>query len=210
MVKVSVIIPVFNAEDFLKESLDSIVNQTIDDIEVICVDDESDDSSLDILKDYSDKYGNFQIFHQEHKRAGAARNYGLENASGKYIFFMDADDILDTNALLEFYEISEEKNLDFLIFQATNYDEGTGEYFDTDYYLMNELYDFVGDKIFSFEDLGEHIFDFSVTPWCKFYNSEFVKSSGASFPEGLLFEDNIFFWDLLFNAQRMYFYNKKL
>ena len=209
MVKVSVVIPVYNAEDYLRESLDCIVNQTIDNIEVICVDDGSADSSWDILNEYKNKYENFQIYHQENQGGGAARNYAMRKANGKYIYFMDADDILDTNALKEFYEISEDKNLDFLIFQATNYDEDTGEYFDTDYYLMNDLYDFVGDKIFSFDDLGDHIFDFSVTPWCKFYNREFVLSTNAHFAEGLIFHDNIFFWDIIFDAERMYFYRKK-
>ena len=210
MVNVSVIIPVYNAEDYLRQSLDCIVNQTMDDIEVICVDDGSVDSSWDILKDYESRFDNFQIFHQENQGGGAARNHALTKAVGKYIYFMDADDILDVDALRQFYEISEEKELDFLIFQATNYDEDTGEHFDTDYYLMNELYEFVGDKVFSFDDLGDHIFDFSVTPWCKFYNREFVIKTGSQFAEGLIFHDNIFFWGIIFDAERMFFYPKKL
>ena len=210
MVKVSVIIPVFNAEDYLKQSLDSIVNQTIDDIEIICIDDGSDDSSIDILNEYSDTYSNIQIFQQEHKRAGAARNYGLSKAKGKYVFFMDADDVLELDALNEFYEISEERNLDFLIFQITNYDEASGEYFDTDYYLMEDLYQFVEDKTFSFDDLDDHIFDIPVTLCNKFYNREFIDKCGARFPEETLFEDNIFFWKLIFDAERMYLYHKKM
>ncbi len=210
MTKVSVIIPVFNAEDYLSQSLDSIVNQTLDDIEVICVDDGSDDSSLDILNDYSNRYSCIQIYHQDHKRAGAARNHGLEKANGKYVFFMDADDILETDALKEFYEISEDKNLDFLIFQITNYDEATGEYFDTEYYLMEDLYEFVGDRTFSFDDLGEHLFDVPVTLCNKFYNREFIERCGAHFPEGTLFEDNIFLYEYIFDAERAYFYKKKL
>lgn len=210
MIKVSVIIPVYNAEKYLEESLNSIFNQTIDDIEIICVDDGSTDNSWKMLNDFAATHDNMKIFHQENNGGGAARNYALNYVEGKYIYFMDADDILKSNALKEFYEISEEKNLDFLIFKAINYDEDTDSYYDTDMYLMEDLYEFVGDKVFSFDDLGDYIFNINVTPWCKFYNSEFVFSTGSKFAEGLIFHDNIFYWGIIFDAKRIYFYNKIL
>lgn len=210
MFKVSVIIPVYNAEKYLEESLDSIFNQTLDDIEIICVDDGSTDNSWEMLKDFAANHENMKIFHQENGGGGAARNYALNHVEGKYIYFMDADDMLNENALKEFYEIAEEKNLDFLIFKAIDYDEDTDTYFTTDMYLMEELYEFVGDRVFSFDDLGDYIFKINVTPWCKFYNSEFVFSTGSKFAEGLIFHDNIFYWGIIFDAKRMYFYNKTL
>ena len=210
MFKVSVIIPVYNAEKYLEEALNSIFNQTLDDIEIICVDDGSTDHSWKMLNDFAATHDNMKIFHQVNKGGGAARNYALNYVEGKYIYFMDADDILDLNALKEFYEISEEKNLDFLIFKAINYDEDTNSYYDTDMYLMEDLYEFVGDEVFSFDDLGEYIFNINVTPWCKFYNSEFVFSTGSKFAEGLIFHDNVFYWGIIFDAKRIYFYNKIL
>ena len=208
--KVSVVIPVFNAEDYLEESLNSIFNQTLDSIEVICVDDGSEDNSLEILNKLAKTHKNMKVFHQENKGGGAARNYALGHVSGKYTYFMDADDELDLNALKEFYEISEEKNLDFLLFQAINYDEDTDTYYDTDFYLMEEIYKIVGENIFSFDDLGDEIFRVNVTPWCKFYNTEFILSTGSEFAEGLIFHDNIFHWGIVFHAKRIYFYKKKL
>lgn len=210
MPKVSVIMPVYNGEDYLKESIDCILEQSLKDLELICVDDGSVDSSLEILNEFATKDDRIQVYHQENNGGGAARNLALTKATGKYLYCMDADDRLELNALKELYDIAEEKNLDFIIFQSINYAEDTGEYYHNTTYDMNEFADFVGDKVFSCDDLGDWIFKINVTPWCKFYNLDFVKKSGAQFAEGLIFHDNIFFWEILFNAKRMYFYRKCL
>jgi hypothetical protein len=112
--------------------------------------------------------------------------------------------------LKELYGVITEKDVDFVIFQALNYDDRLDKYYHDRFYDMNELADFVGDSIFNYKDLGDYIFQMSVTPWCKIYNLEFVKRSGAQFAEGLIFHDNIFFWDILFEAKRIYFYRKFL
>lgn len=210
MVKVSVIIPVYNAEEYLKESVDAILNQSLEDLEVLCVDDGSTDGSLDILKEISKSDNRVKYIHQENCGGGAARNRAIPHAKGEYIYFMDADDMIDSNALMECYEIASEKRLDFLIFKAKNYAEDTGKYFETSEYSMDDVSAFMGERILSHEDLGDFIFKISVTPWCKFYNAEFVKNSGAQFAEGLIFHDNIFFYDMLFYAKRIYFYDKFL
>lgn len=209
MPKVSVVIPVYNASDYLKESLDCILNQTLNDIEVICVDDGSEDNSLDILNDIAQKDKRVNVFSQTNQGGGAARNNALKHASGEYLYFMDADDKVDLNAFEELYEISQRNNLDFAIFKAINYAEDTGECFETAYYNMDRIRDFAGDKVFGFDDLGDLIFNISVTPWCKFYNRQFVMKSGARFLEGSIFHDNQFFWEVLFNAERMYFVDKQ-
>ena len=210
MVKVSVIIPVYNAEKYLNESINGILNQTLDDLEVLCVDDGSADNSLEILREFERKDNRVKVFHQENKGGGAARNLAIPHATGEYIYFMDADDEIKQNALKECYDIAEEKNVDFLIFQAINYAEDTKEYYESSDYSMEELADAVGEKVFSHEDIGELIFKMSVTPWCKFYNKDFVINSGAKFAEGLIFHDNIFFWDILLQAKRICFYRKIL
>ena len=210
MVKVSVIMPVYNGEDYLVESIDCILNQTLEDLELICVDDGSVDNSLEILNDIAEKDNRVQVYHQENRGGGAARNVAITHATGEYLYCMDADDMVELTALEELYQIAEEKQVDFIIFQAMNYDDELDKYYHNEYYDMNELADFVGDKIFNYEDLGEYIFKISVTPWCKFYNLDFVKRSGAQFAEGLIFHDNIFFWDILFTAERIYFYRKFL
>lgn len=210
MVEISVIIPVYNAEKYLSESINSILNQTFTDIEVICVDDGSQDNSLNMLYEFEKKDNRIQVFHQENNGGGAARNFALPKAKGKYIYFMDADDIIELDAFEQFYNLAEEKNVDFIICRAINYNSDTDEYYKEEYFYMDTLYDFVGDEVFDWRDIGELVFKISVTPWGKFFNREFVIKSGARFAEGLIFHDNIFFWEMLFNSNRIYFYDKEL
>lgn len=107
MFKISVVMPVYNASNYLERSLNSIINQTIDDIEIICVNDGSTDNSLNILKNFSKKYENMKIFTQENSGSGIARNRGIKEANGKYIAFLDADDIfLDDDALKQMYDLA--------------------------------------------------------------------------------------------------------
>lgn len=211
MPKVSVIMPVYNGEDYLKESVDCVLNQTLSDLELICVDDGSVDSSLEMLNEFAGEDSRIQVYHQENRGGGAARNFAITKATGEYLYCMDADDSIEPTALQELYDIAEDKNLDFILFPAINYAEDTGEYYHIEPYDMSELHEFVGDKVFGCDDLpGEMIFKVNPTPWCKFYNLDFVKKSGARFAEGLIFHDNPFSWEVLFNAKRIYFYNKFL
>ena len=90
--KVSIIMPVYNVEAYLRECLDSILVQTLSDIEIICVDDGSTDSSRDILYAYAEKDHRVTVLCQQNQTAGAARNYGMSVAKGEYLIFLDADD----------------------------------------------------------------------------------------------------------------------
>jgi len=110
-IKISVIIPVYNKEKYLGECLDSIFNQTLKDIEVICVNDGSTDNSLEILKEYEKKDGGIKIFKQLNSGAGIARNMGLMISQGKYISFIDADDsFIENNALELMFNSGEATN----------------------------------------------------------------------------------------------------
>ena len=141
MVEVSIIMPVYNCEEFLSESIESILNQTFEDFEFICVDDGSTDSSWEILQDYAEKDSRMQVFHQENQGGGTARNRALEKTNGRYLLFIDSDDVLYQNALKETYELIKEKNVDFLLFKAINYDESTDTYYEQDYFTMNGIYE---------------------------------------------------------------------
>ena len=100
MVKISIIIPVYNASKYLKETIMSVVNQSFKDFEIICIDDGSLDNSLEILNELSDNYNYVKILKQFNQGAGKARNYGLDEAKGDYVAFLDADDIyVDEHAL---------------------------------------------------------------------------------------------------------------
>ena len=119
-IKVSVIVPIYNTEKYVVECLESIVNQTLKEIEIICIDDGSTDNSIEIVKCYS----NIKIIHQKHSGLSIARNTGMQNANGEYIYFCDSDDVLEANALEELYNYSKKNNLDMLCFDGnTFYDQ---------------------------------------------------------------------------------------
>ena len=99
-IKVSVIIPVYNSEKYIGTCLDSIINQTLQEIEIICVNDGSTDRTSEILQFYREKDSRIKIIEQENAGAGAARNYGLRNSSGEYLSFLDADDFFENDMML--------------------------------------------------------------------------------------------------------------
>ena len=100
--KVSIIIPVFNSESLLTDCLMSVKNQTLSDIEIICIDDGSTDNSFKILKDFSNGDERFKIFHQENSGAGFTRNVALEKVTGDFVLFLDSDDWIE-KILIWFY-----------------------------------------------------------------------------------------------------------
>ena len=212
MVKVSVVIPVYNVEKYLEDCLYSIVNQTLDDIEIICINDGSTDNSLNILEKYANEDNRIIVISQENGGHAVATNAGMNIAKGEYLYLMDSDDMIKSNALEDTYNIAKCKNVDFLIFKAINYKEETKEYYETEFYSMSKLKEAVGDNVFCYDDIdeGDLIFSLSVTPWSKLYNRDFIVRIGAKFPEGLIFEDNVFFWQVLFNAKRVYFHDEFL
>lgn len=210
MVKVSVVIPVYNVEDYLSECLDSVVNQTLTDIEIICINDGSTDKSLKILNEYAKNDSRITVIDQDNGGHAVATNRGMKLAKGEYLYLMDSDDIVDVHALEETVKIADERNVDFVIFQAINYYMDTDEYKEQENYNMNELADFVGDSIFNWKDIRNYIFSISVTPGSKIYRRDFIEKSDCEFPEGLVFDDNVFFWEVLFSAERITFYRKHL
>lgn len=112
MTKVSVIIPVYNAEKYLEQCISSIANQTMQDIEILVINDGSTDNSLNILDELSQKYkGKLKIFEKENGGAGSARNLAIENATGEFIKFVDADDYLKADILEKMYNIAKEHNV---------------------------------------------------------------------------------------------------
>lgn len=112
MVKISIIIPVYNCEKYIEQCLCSVLEQTLNDIEIICVDDGSTDSSAKIIQKMALKNNAITLFQQENKGPGSARNLALKKAKGKYVAFLDADDFyFDKNALKIMFELCENKNV---------------------------------------------------------------------------------------------------
>lgn len=208
MVEISVIIPIYNQEKYLSDCLDNIINQSFRDIEIICINDGSTDNSLEILEDYALKEERIRIITQENQGLAATRNRGIEIANGKYVYFIDSDDYLESTALEKLHDLSEKLDPDFIMFKLNNFDEGSGEPIIDDYYTMPHLKERVGDNLFNYDDVSDFALKLAVNVPGNFYNREFIND--LRFPEGLLFEDNVFFTNALFKATKIYFYDEFL
>ena len=127
-VKISVVLPVYNVANYLRKCLDSLVNQTFEDFEVICVNDGSTDLSLGILEGYALSDSRFKIISQENKGLSGARNTGIQHVQGKYVLFVDSDDWLEENALEELYNHVKGFDSDITMFKFRYYNEDTNEF----------------------------------------------------------------------------------
>lgn len=203
MTKISVIIPVYNVENYLKKCLDSITNQTLEDMEIICIDDGSTDSSPDILKEYSKKDKRIKIITKENEGQATARNLGIKEAKGEYIAFIDSDDFIEPEMLEKLYTKAKDNNLDIAMCKIATYDNQTKEIKDNVwYYMLGVFRDFEMD-IFSHKDTKEFTCNISVTPYNKIYKTSLLKENSILFPEGLIFEDEKFFFDTYLRAKRV-------
>lgn len=184
--KVSVIVPVYNAEKYLRQCLDSIVNQTLGDIEIICVDDGSTDGSLSILKEYAEKDERIFILQQPNLRAGVARNNGLKIAKGKYLSFLDSDDFFELDMLEKMYNKIEEDKSDIVICSWNSYDERRHRIIKK--FVINEKY--VAISPFRPIDVIDTLFDIcKPNAWTKLFNRDFFVKNGLHFEDCICCND---------------------
>ncbi len=212
MVKVSVIVPVYKAEKYLDICLDSLINQTFEDFEVICVNDGSPDNCINILRNYSKLDSRIKIFSQKNQGLSSARNTGLKYAKGEYITFVDSDDFLAPSALEKMYSNITENKSDYMFSYV--YQVYPDRLF---YWELPNIKDFqkhIYSPVFNENVLGADFYlKFIYSAWAKMYRHEFIKD--FSFPEGLIFEDMPFFANCYLRAERisydfspLYFYRK--
>ena len=190
MVRISVIVPVYNCEDYLEESLGSILKQTFNDIEVICIDDGSTDDSLGILNEMASSDSRIQVFPQENQGAGAVRNYGMKKASGDYVYFFDADDYLLKEGLEKAYSNAIRNDSDIVFFKFDQYKDNrflthSGPYIE----LQFKGADF-DNFTFDWHDYRTGPFTGPFAPWLKLYKKEFLDAYDCfRFPNDLNHND---------------------
>ena len=199
--KVSVIIPVYNVEAYLRECLDSVINQTLKEIEIICVNDGSTDNSLDIIKEYAEKDNRIVIINQENQGLSCSRNNALKIAKGKYIGFLDSDDYISNDALDKIYRSMEYSNLDMLSYSGINFDDNTKEKQINNYWEFSYLPNNFNFHKFSFNECKNFAHRMAVSSCLTAYRFLFLKQNNIEFPAHLFFEDNFFFTKALLNAQ---------
>ena len=202
---ISVIIPVYNVEDYLYVCINSVLKQAYQDFEIICIDDASTDSSLEILEYFAKKDSRIKILKNDSNRGpGFSRNRGLEVAQGKYISFLDGDDWFSHDALDILIKKIEEDNLELLLFKNIVYYEKPQEFGFEEYYDMEFMNRFEN-QVFNHWDLDKtKLFDMSNASWNKFYLRSFLDENNIRFPnENLIHEDNPFFYKVITSAKRM-------
>lgn len=216
-IDVSIIIPVYNAEKYIKQCVESILKQTLSSWELILVDDGSKDNSLMICQDYAEKYSNIVAIHQMNGGSSVARNTGLRNANGRYIAFIDADDWIDSRMLEILINKADECTADIVICNYFNvYTDGRcvlqpksgfGEW------VLQEKED---RDIFLRKYLCKGIKEYRPYlkvgfPWAKVYSHNLIKENDLFFPEGLArTEDGIFNMYAIENARKVIFLDEGL
>ncbi|MDE7124807.1 MAG: glycosyltransferase, partial [Eubacterium sp.] len=201
-IKVSVIIPVYNSERYLRECLNSVVNQTLKEIEIICVDDGSTDGSIDILKEFADQDSRIQIICQQNQFAGAARNNGMKEAKGKYLAFWDADDYFELNALELLYKKSEKENADLCLCAAYIFNDGETQKVVDETILKKRF--LPKDKVFSIETYPEYIFNITArAPWNKIVKASFLRENNIEFQNLKNANDTYFSMICMYYAKRI-------
>ncbi len=202
---VSVIIPCYNTEKYIRETLDSVLQQTFTDYEVICLDDGSTDHTLQILKEYQQNNPKIQVMTGENHGISFQRNQGVRLASGKYIYYLDSDDLIEKNCLERAYQVAERDNLDLLFFEAESFydsEELEKEFpkFKTLYH-RKKAYEGVyqgKDLYIQMENSGDLIMSVSL----QFTKRQFLIDQHLCFGQIRYFEDNLYTLSVLLEAGR--------
>lgn len=207
MVAFSVIIPVYNDEIYIKECLDSLKKQTFKNFEIICINDGSTDGTQRVLESYALNFPKFKIINQKNKCLSIARNNGLKEAIGEYIYFVDSDDILKENALEVAWNKCKEFNLDVLFFSFENFSNSEAMIC-----RYAHMIDSLKRKccyaqrpcsgqnmLVEFNENNEYY----VTVWAQIARKEFLKKNKIQFYPGILFEDNLYTMQVLLKSEKV-------
>lgn len=206
--KVSIIIPIYNPSlSLLSNCLNSATNQSLEEIEIICVNDGSDESYLSFLDDFSKKDSRINIIHQDNFGAGIARNTGINHANGEYVVFLDSDDYIEEDMCEKLYVHAVNLNSDLVLFNAVRHLENNNTMdlihflgnFEQNFNSFVFQYDFIKDKVFNAY--------FGVI-WSKFYKLDFIKKFDIQFPHHKLYNDVEFHIKTVLFANRISYYPK--
>lgn len=202
MIKVSVIIPVYNVENYLRQCLDSVVNQTLREIEIICVNDSSTDGSLAILEEYAQKDDRIQVITQSNAGAGAARNRGMDLAKGEYLSFLDSDDFFEPAMLEKAYNLAEQNRADFVVYKSDQYHTEENKFVPVSWAVREQ--EIPPYPVFNYRQLTDNVFKVFVGwAWDKLFSREFVKKHQLRYQEQRTSNDMLFVFSAIVLAQRI-------
>lgn len=200
MSKISIIMPVYKVEKYVSKTIESILNQTLQDFELFAIDDGSPDKSGEICDEYAKKDNRIKVIHKENGGAPEARNVAIEKATGKYIYFIDSDDWIEEKYLEKMYELAEKENADLVV---------TGflmEYYQNGEYVTykNQIKDIIYEEQSDFRKDAYKYLNNSILslPWNKLYLSKRIKEENIRFPK-TKWDDHHFNMDYLMNAEKV-------
>ena len=204
MPKVSIIIPIYNVENYLKECLDSVLAQTLTDIEIICVNDGSTDSSLDILRQYVQKDPRIKIIDKENSGYGASMNKGLDTATGEYIGIVESDDFVKNTMFEDLYKMANKNSLDLVksdFYYYTTYNNRSRQAGKIKRRTLGKVFNIKNDC---------RVLKMMPTIWSAIYKRDFLKENNIRFLEtpGASYQDTSFAFKTLSAAKRMMFTNR--
>ena len=194
---ISIIVPIYNAEAYLDKCIDSLINQTKKNIEIILINDGSTDKSEDIIKSYKDK--RIKYYKNKNKGIGYTRNFGIDKSNSKYIMFLDSDDYLDINACEKLFNKIEKDSSDVVVSDFIIVHNGTEK--------IEVINDFIKTNLDNNPDI---LLDINLSPWNKIYSSKLIKDNNIRFPEDIKYEDVLFVLECLDKAKSISKLNKAL
>lgn len=210
--KVSIIVPVYNVENYLERCLDSLVNQTLSEVEIICIDDGSTDASAEILEQYEKEFHNIVVIKQKNKGVSIARNNGINIAHGEYIAFVDSDDYVEEDMCEEAYQLAKKHSADIVVYggEVFSEDDISNDYLNEAFQFFKDNLD-VQDEIYVNDSIKALTQSRGSWPliWNKLYKRELVIESGCFTHELALGEDEAFLFAIFPLAERIVYTNQK-
>lgn len=203
-IKVSVVIPVYNTQAYVQQAIDSIRHQTLQEIEIIVINDGSTDESLSLIEQLADSDNRIRVFSQPNQGLSVSRNNGVSCAKGEYVYFMDSDDLLEKDALALCYAKCEEDGLDFAFFDATIFYDGEGG-FRPDLSLEYNHTAPVGNGVFRGIDAFRMQVEqgkFTPSVCLSFIRRELIERHRLRFMPGIIHEDQLFTTQLYLVAKK--------
>ncbi|MDO4469088.1 MAG: glycosyltransferase family 2 protein [Bacillota bacterium] len=193
----SIIVPVYNVEKYLRECVDSILEQSFNDFELILVDDGSKDGSSQICDEYAKKDSRVNVLHQKNSGQSAARNNGIKISKGKYIIFLDSDDFIEKNSFLKDIYDKAKSGVDIVTYKFRKFYDNNQEFGECTFHLPN-----LNENLEYGEKISELVkFDaFYCSPWSKAVRCDIIKKNDICFIEGIVAEDQDWYYNVILNS----------
>ena len=205
-IKFSVILPIYNVEKYLPECLDSLINQTYSNLEIICVNDGSPDDSLKILQQYAEKDSRIKIFDRQNSGSGVSRNFGVSQSEGDYISFVDPDDWVELNMYEELANFINEHNSDVVEFNYRIFYESSKEFVQsrhTEVVLRNCKLDLSNRESYSWRDCANLLSRYQSSCWIRVYRRSLLLKKSIEFSDHPTGQDVAFWHGVVLFAEKI-------